>query len=196
MGYDTTAHKISEDSKKTAGEPVAIRLTPHAARLVFALMELDVALVDVEVIDAKGQRCPTALNVINFSIDGPAEWRGGIAQGPDNYVLSKSLPVENGVNRVIIRASHMAGKIVVRATARDSNPPAFNCFASCANSKRGLSLEMPDAGLTLISRTWSNSGCATSVDEATVSADRERLGRHEREQARLSFWTTTRQPNG
>jgi lysophospholipase L1-like esterase len=46
------------------------------------------APVDVEVINAGGQRCPTALNLIDFSIDGPAEWRGGIAQGPDNYVLA------------------------------------------------------------------------------------------------------------
>jgi hypothetical protein len=46
-----------------------------------------------------------------------AEWRGGIAQGPDNYILSKALPVENGINRVIIRSTSRAGKIVVRASA-------------------------------------------------------------------------------
>ncbi len=104
------------------------------------------ALVDVEVVDAKGQRCPTALNLINFSIDGPAEWRGGIAQGPDNYVLSKSLPVENGVNRVIIRAKPQAGKIVVRATADGLKPAATEILSHPVTLAGGLLLT-PEARL-------------------------------------------------
>ena len=59
---------------------------------------------------------PTALNMIKFTIDGPAEWRGGMAQGPDNYILSKNLPVENGVNRVLIRSTTTAGMITIKAT--------------------------------------------------------------------------------
>jgi len=35
--------------------------------------------------------------MIHFDLKGPAEWRGGIAQGPENYILSKDLPVEGGV---------------------------------------------------------------------------------------------------
>jgi beta-galactosidase len=42
---------------------------------------LDLALVDVEVVDKDGRRVPTALNTISFSTTGPVEWRGGIAQG-------------------------------------------------------------------------------------------------------------------
>ena len=71
------------------------------------------ALIDVEVVDKDGNRCPTALNMINFDLTGPAEWRGGIAQGPENYILSKSLPVEGGVNRVLLRSTTKAGKIVL-----------------------------------------------------------------------------------
>jgi beta-galactosidase len=148
VGYDTAARKVSEDSKQTAGEPVAIRLTPHTNPFGLRANGADVALVDVEVIDAGGQRCPTALNLINFSLEGPAEWRGGIAQGPDNYVLSKSLPVENGVNRVIIRAKPQAGKIVVRATADGLKPASIQIVSHPVQVTDGLSLEMPDAGLT------------------------------------------------
>ena len=54
----------------------------------------DMALIDVEVVDAQGNRCPTALNPIQFEVTGPAEWRGGIAQGPDNCILSIMLPLE------------------------------------------------------------------------------------------------------
>ena len=61
----------------------------------------DVALVDVEVVDAEGNRCPTALNLISFSVSGPAEWRGGIAQGPDNYILAKDLPATASVQQLV-----------------------------------------------------------------------------------------------
>jgi len=53
--------------------------------------------------------------LIEFELAGPVEWRGGIAQGPDNCNLSKSLPVECGVNRVLVRSTPEAGKIVVTA---------------------------------------------------------------------------------
>lgn len=147
VGYDSGAHKVSEDSKKTAGEPAAIRLTTHTDPLGLRANGADVALVDVEVVDAKGQRCPTALNLINFSIDGPAEWRGGIAQGPDNYVLSRSLPVENGVNRVIIRAKPQAGKIVVRATAGGLKPAATEIVSRAVVVVGGVSPSPPDVAL-------------------------------------------------
>jgi lysophospholipase L1-like esterase len=147
VGYGGGGRKISEDSKQTAGEPVAVRLTPHTSPIGWHADGSDVALVDVEVVDAKGLRCPTALNLINFSIDGPAEWRGGIAQGPDNYILSRSLPVENGVNRVIIRAKSQAGRIVVRATADGLKPATTEIVSRPVRVSDGLSLEMPDAGL-------------------------------------------------
>jgi beta-galactosidase len=71
--------------------------------------------VQVEVVDENGRRCPTALNTVDFELGGPAEWRGGIAQGPDNYIFARSLPVEGGVNRVLIRSTTTAGRIAVSA---------------------------------------------------------------------------------
>ena len=94
VGYDAGGRKITEASKKTAGQPAALRLTPRTGPQGFKADGADLVLVDVEVVDAVGNRCPTALNMINFSLTGSAaEWRGGIAQGPGNYILSKSLPV-------------------------------------------------------------------------------------------------------
>jgi hypothetical protein len=147
IGYDAAGHKISEDPKQTAGQPAAIRLTPHTGPLGLSGDGADVALVDVEVIDARGQRCPTALNLINFSLSGPAEWRGGIAQGPDNFILAKSLPVENGVNRIIIRSTTQAGSIALRATSDGLRSAAINLVSNPARVTNGLSLKMPDAGL-------------------------------------------------
>lgn len=49
-------------------------------------------LLQVEVMDKHGRRCPLANDLIHFEVEGPAEWCGGIAQGKDNYILSKDLP--------------------------------------------------------------------------------------------------------
>ena len=49
--------------------------------------------------------------MLEFELDGAAEWRGGMAQGPDNYILSTQLPVECGVNRVLIRSLTTPGRI-------------------------------------------------------------------------------------
>jgi hypothetical protein len=148
VGYDAAGRKISADQKRTAGEPAAIRLTPHTGPRGLRADGADVALVDVEVIDAQGRRCPTALNLINFSLGGPAEWRGGIAQGPDNYILAKSLPVENGVNRVIIRSQPRSGQIILQARAAGLKGATMVIVSLHDQVTDGLSLVMPDAGLT------------------------------------------------
>src|SRR5262249_17102895 len=105
VGYDRNGKAITTDSIKTAGEPFAIKLTQHTAPDGLKADGADVAIVDVEVVDKQGRRCPTALTMINFALAGEAEWRGGLAQGPDNYILSKNLPVEGGVNRILIRST-------------------------------------------------------------------------------------------
>ena len=147
VGYDKDGKRVSEASKTTAGEPAALRLTPRTGPRGFRADGADVALVDVEVVDAKGNRCPTALNLVNFTLDGPAEWRGGIAQGPENYILSKTLPVENGVNRVIIRSTTKAGRVSVSASAEGLKPASVQIVSRPVTVNDGLSREMPGDGL-------------------------------------------------
>lgn len=148
VGYDAKGKKISEDSRQTAGQPAAIRLTAHTGPLGFRADGSDVALVDVEVVDANGRRCPTALNLLAFSLSGPAEWRGGIAQGPNNFILSKMLPVENGVNRVLIRSTPTAGKIVLFAVAPGLKSATIEISSRPVEVTDGLSSELPNAGLS------------------------------------------------
>jgi beta-galactosidase len=129
VGFDAAGKKICETTLATAGKPAALRLStiasPHGLRADGA----DLALVQVEVVDARGRRNPVALDTVHFDLQGPAEWRGGIAQGPNNYILARSLPVEGGVNRVLVRSTPHAGRIVVRATA-DGQAPAEVSVAS------------------------------------------------------------------
>src|SRR5260370_6895631 len=122
--YDAHGKKICEAEIKTAGKPIGIRLSVHTGPGGLRADGADVVLVDVEVVDAAGNRCPTALNLINFSISGPAEWRGGIAQGPGNYILAKSLPVECGINRGLVRSSVDSGVLLLKAEAHGLKPAA------------------------------------------------------------------------
>ena len=80
----------------------------------------DLALVQVEIVDMAGKRCPLDNRFIHWTLEGPAEWRGGIGKSPDgdNYILSTDLPVEAGVNRVLVRSTTTAGKIRLIARAK------------------------------------------------------------------------------
>jgi hypothetical protein len=126
VGYDRKGNQVCETAKNTAGTPVALRLKAITAPNGMKADGADVSLVEVEVVDGSGQRCPTALNVVNFSMEGEGVWKGGIAQGPDNYIMAKSLPVECGVNRVLIRSTTKAGPGYVNDR---SNPHRARAFA-------------------------------------------------------------------
>lgn len=148
-GYDMSGKKITETKIETAGIPVALRLKAITSPAGFRADGHDMALVKVEVIDAKGNRCPTALNTIRFTLDGAAEWRGGMAQGPDNFILSKELPVECGVNRVLVRSTTTAGKITLTATADGLNGATLALNTVPVNVENGLVKTMPADGLPL-----------------------------------------------
>lgn len=117
----------SRNTKETAGEPAQLRLTTIENPYGMQADGSDLTLIDVEVVDAQGRRCPLDNRDVLFAVDGPAEWCGGIARRKevaaeeqrksDNYLRSQLLPVECGVNRVIIRSTTKAGTITVRAKA-------------------------------------------------------------------------------
>lgn len=119
VGYDKQGKKVCEDVIQTAGKPFAVKLTAIQRPGGTLADGSDVAIVEVEVVDEKGIRCPTALNMINFDVQGQGTFIGGIAQGPDNYIGSENLPVEGGVNRVIIRGTDKEGEITIKATSKD-----------------------------------------------------------------------------
>lgn len=96
-------------------------------------------MVEIEVVDKDGNRCPLANNMISFELTGQAEWRGGIAQGPNNYILSKNLPVECGVNRVLIRSTTKSGNISLSASADGISPASLSFKSVPFTENNGLS---------------------------------------------------------
>lgn len=147
VSYNAAGKQLVQDEIKTAGEPVAIKLTSMQSPTGFKADGADLVLVQFEVVDAQGNRCPTAMNMVNFKLDGEAEWRGGLAQGPDNYILAKSLPAENGVNRVLIRSTTKAGKIVLTANADGLKTASLTFNTLPVSVDNGLALNTPATGL-------------------------------------------------
>lgn len=117
VSYDVQGKEVSRYTLETAGEPARLHLTAMQNPEGFRADGADMALVQVEVVDKNGRRCPLDNRMISFLLEGEAEWRGGIAQGPGNYILSKELPVECGINRALLRSTTKARKITVTARA-------------------------------------------------------------------------------
>jgi beta-galactosidase len=169
VGSDTGGKKRCEIEKQTAGEPAAIRLKATTAPGGLKADGQDIALAEVEIVDAQGQRCPTALNKIDFELTGPAEWRGGMAQGPDNYILSKSLPVECGVNRVLVRSTPAAGKITLTARSVGLKPAVIDILSKPVEVANGLSKVLPGDELPpRLGRGPTPSGSSFKVTRVTV----------------------------
>lgn len=147
VGYNLKGKQVCVESHTTAGDAVGIKLSLIKSPVAFKADGADLALVQVEIVDSKGNRCPTALNMIKFNLEGPAEWRGGIAQGPDNYILSKDLPVECGVNRVFVRSTPQAGNIVLKATSEGIKASTISFASTPFKVNDGLADMLPGDGL-------------------------------------------------
>ncbi|KAF2511402.1 glycoside hydrolase family 2 protein [Flavobacterium zhairuonense] len=147
VGYDENGNILSQDEKTTAGEPFQIKLKLNTQPQGMLADGADTALIDVEVIDKNGNRCPISNNMISFSLNGPATWLGGIAQGPKNYILSKEIPVENGVNRVMIQSLAKAGKITISTQSNGLKSAELSFETKSVIIENGLSKELPGKNL-------------------------------------------------
>lgn len=148
---EAVAYKNGKESSRysleTAGEPHHLKMSVIGNPEGFKADGADMAMIEFEVVDSEGRRCPLDNRMVSFRMDGPAEWIGGIAcpvdnsdhtrkagKQPgmldssdsentfDNFIRSTSLPVECGVNRVLLRSKPEAGDIVLTASAEGLQP--------------------------------------------------------------------------
>lgn len=179
VGFDEKNKQVCSDRINTAGAPVALRLTEIKRPTVFVADGHDIDLIEVEVVDANGNRCPTALNMVNYALDGPAEWRGGMAMGPGNYVLAKSFPVVGGVNRFMIRSTTTPGTIMVKATAEGLKNATLNLVSKPFATKNGLAKVLPSAGLTSwLKRGPTRAGKSYTITRTPVAIIKATAGAH------------------
>jgi hypothetical protein len=181
---------------------------------------------------------PTARNLVRFTLDGPAEWRGGIAQGDsrgktrpeaappvattpaepgtdavthfagtardeDNYILSPDLPVEAGINRVLLRAATHGGTVRLSAAAEGLNGATLNlATVAPAPAAGGLSTDFPDRSQPgLLSRGPTPQAATYRISRATYSAIAIKAGSAQADTAmttddnELTRWTSDGRPD-
>ena len=146
-----TLEAVASDGSKyrleTVGEPYQLKLTAIENPEGLKADGADMTLFEVEVLDKQGRRCPLDDHMIHFELWGEGKWIGGIGtrnnkemQRPDenrpaglldaaatknvsdNYVGAMNLPVECGVNRVLVRSTTNAGEIHLSAYAEGLKP--------------------------------------------------------------------------
>ncbi|NDW11453.1 DUF4982 domain-containing protein [Bacteroides sp. 214] len=154
VSYNAAGEELSRCELCTTGEPAALKLTALQNPEGFRADGADMALLQIEVVDALGNRHPLDNRTVTFSIEGESEWRGGIAQGENNYILSTHLPVECGINRALIRSTTKAGTVVVRAEAEGVAPATITLQTLPVEVTGGLSDYLPQATL----RGWLTRG--------------------------------------
>ncbi len=147
LGLTKDGKEESRYELATAGEPASLKLTAIENPTGWKADGNDLALVQVEVVDAQGRRCPLDNSLVKFAVSGPAEWRGGVAKGKDNHVLCDTLPVECGVNRVMLRSLAKAGSVTLTAKASNLPEAKITLTTKAVEVKDGLTTYMPSDGL-------------------------------------------------
>jgi len=134
---------VAQQEIQTAGEPAGIRLTLHTGPSGLQADGSDVALIDVEVVDAQGRRCPTDEARVDFDITGPAIWRGGFNSAKLNTTNNRFLDTECGINRVAIRSTLTPGTITVTAKREGLQSGTITLDSKPVAIQDGLTLAMP-----------------------------------------------------
>lgn len=177
IAYNNEGKEMSYDVKTKAGAPDHLRLTPISNPTGWKADGADIALVQVEVVDKNGHRCPLDDRMVTWKIKGPAEWRGGIAENkpygtvassllpktktqnsekPEeisnaarhiNHVLCDTLPVECGVNRVMLRSLCRPGMITVTTKAEGMPEASISLSTTAIETSNGLTAYKPSDNL-------------------------------------------------
>ena len=147
VSYNKAGKEISRYALNTAGEPASLKLTAIQNPEGFHADGADMALIQVEVVDKDGKRCPLDNRTVQFTLNGHAEWRGGIAQGENNHILDTNLPVECGINRALIRSTTTAGKVTLTAQAKGLPSASLTLETVPVKVTGGLSSYLPQSTL-------------------------------------------------
>lgn len=157
IGYDAQHSEQSRYSIETTGDASQLVLTAMQHPTGWKADGADLALVTVEILDSEGRRCPLDNRDVTFSLEGPAEWLGGVAHGStqpiggrwtnDNYVRATTLPVECGVNRVMLRSLTEAGAVKLTASAEGLGSASIDLTTLPIKTEGGLTTFKPSDGL-------------------------------------------------
>ena len=144
VGLDADGKEIARASHETCGEAVALRvkviLGPDGLRADGS----DLGLIETEAVDKQGRRVPLAQNLVQYHVDGPAIFRGGIwDEDVPKYANRTELPLLNGVHRVVVRSTQQPGVITVSASCEGLVSASVEIQAHDAGLSNGTARELP-----------------------------------------------------
>jgi beta-galactosidase len=119
------------DQKVTAGAVAALKLTPVLGPKGWFADGADIAMVDVEAVDAQGLRVPTDEADVTFTHTGAGQWLGGYNSGVRQSKFKDDVWTEAGINRLFVRSTRAAGTFTITAT-RAGLPPVTATLTSQA----------------------------------------------------------------
>jgi len=150
IGYDDKNNVVASNQKSTAGDPAALKLTPILGPTgKFFADGSDVAMMDVEVVDAAGNRCPTFEDRVDFTCSGEGLFLGGYNSGIrystnlQNLTTGYHFNLECGINRVFIRATRKAGSFTLNVTRPGLTSASQTITSTPVTVKDGLMVEKP-----------------------------------------------------
>jgi beta-galactosidase len=142
IGY-TGGKVVCTTQLHTAGAPAKIRLTPITGPDGLRATGSDVALLDAEVVDDHGERCPTFQGRIDFSTSGPCLWRGGYNSGKEHSTNNTYLDLECGINRVAVRSTLQPGTIHIEATIEGLPSASIDIPSTAIPIHNGMTAALP-----------------------------------------------------
>ncbi|MBW8684810.1 beta-galactosidase GalB [Chitinophaga rhizophila] len=125
VAYDAAGKAVAADSVKTAGTPHHIQLT--ADRTVLTADGKDLAYITATVVDADGNVCPDADNLLQFEVSGAGKYKA-VANGDATSLELFHLPqmkAFSGKLAFIVQAGEKAGSI--KATVKSDQLQAASC---------------------------------------------------------------------
>ncbi len=135
--------ETARQAKRTAGNPVALRMTPITGPGGLRADGSDYVLIDVEAVDATGERHPTFERRVDFITSGPGVWRGGYNSGRINSTNVSHLNLECGINRVAVRSLRQPGRIIVRAESPGLEPAELSIESQPVQIEHGFIGSLP-----------------------------------------------------
>ena len=222
-GKETSRYQI-----ETVGAPYQLKLTAIENPEGFKADGADMALIQVEVLDKRGRRCPLDDHMIHFAMHGEGRWIGGIGtrnnkefledsqkkdpnlldsankkNTSDNYVGAMSLPVECGVNRVLVRSTVTPGDIALSVTAEGLRPAYLTLKTQKASAPdvlpaltlaprlgRGETPSAPSYTDTFVSVDIAKAKAGSAVADLQKSFDDNELTEWKSDGERQNAWVT------
>ena len=162
VGSDGSRYQL-----ETVGEPYQLKLTTIENPQGIKADGADMVLVQVEVVDKQGRRCPLDSRMVHFSLWGEAQWIGGIETD------AMSLPVECGVNRVLLRTTTNAGEINLSAYAEGVKPAYLSMKSEKGESQPSLLKPQLNRGETPLTPSYKEQARDIEIVSAKAGYDSE-----------------------